>query len=796
MRRQTVPRFLLFTVLLFVGVFTFATVADRPFQALAQSVGAGERSYIVIMHDDPVIVYEGDVPGYEATKPGRGKKINPNSAHAKKYAGYLKTKHNNALSSAGVPASKVTYDYYYAVSGFAARLSEAEAAALRAQAGVRMVVPDQLRKLHTDASPKFLGLTDPAGPWSKGFTGEGVVVGVIDTGIWPEHPSFADDGSYGPPPASFTGTGCDFGNTAFNPDDDPFTCNNKLLAAKKYNEAFKDFLTANGSAFTPGTYDSARDEEGHGSHTSSTAAGNAGVSAEILGMSLGKVSGIAPRARISMYKACWTSPIEDGCFASDLVAAIDQAVADGVDVINYSIGGAASLTGPDDLAFLFAADAGVFVAASAGNSGPGPNTIGGPASVPWLTAVGANTHNRTFQGAVMLGDGQKFFGASITPGVGPAPLVDAEFHGGEFCIPGTLTTVTGKIVLCRRGVVARVDKSRAVAEAGGIGMILYNTSATEDLLTDNHFVPTVHVNDTAGAAIKTYISTAGASATAIIEGGKSIPSPGSVMAAFSSRGPNPVAPDIIKPDVTAPGVQILAGNTPTPLFSAPGQLFQAIAGTSMSSPHVAGTFALIKQAHPGWSPAMVKSALMTTARQNVVKEDGSTPADPFDMGAGHIAPGGKAIKGSVFQPGLVYDAGLLDYLGFLCDAKPDVFSDPAATCSSLDAIGVPTTATDLNLASIGVANVTGPTVVRRRVTSVAEENGWRTYDVWVNPPPGFNVEVSPASIQLKKGQSATYEILITPNGAPAGEWRFGSLTWREKTGQYNVYSRMAVRRMP
>jgi hypothetical protein len=211
---------------------------------------------------------------------------------------------------------------------------------------------------------------------------------------------------------------------------------------------------------------------------------------------------------------------------------------------------------------------------------------------------------------------------------------------------------------------------------------------------------------------------------------------------------------------------------------------------------VAGIFALVKQAHPDWSPAVAKSALMTTAYQDVLKHDYATPADPFDVGAGHVNPGGKANKGSLFEPGLAYEAGFLEYLGFLCDKEPGVFADPAATCGFLESIGVPTEAINLNLPSIGVSQLAGSQTVMRTVTSVAKENGWRDYTVSVNAPPGYQVSVSPSSFSLKSGQSATYEVTITNVSAPVGEWRFGSLTWRDATGHYDVYSPIAVQASP
>ncbi|WDE02682.1 S8 family peptidase [Thalassomonas actiniarum] len=742
-------------------------------------------SYIVMMELDPVVKYDGSIQGYPATKLETGKKFNANSAHVKKYSQYLKQTHVNTMKNAGINSRKKVHSYYHALNGFSALLSYKQAIKVSKQKGVVRVIPDEMRYKTTDSSPDFLGITAAGGAWLKGYNGEGVVVGVIDSGIWPEHPSFADDGSYSAPPVTLTGNSCDFGNSAHNPLDLAFECNNKLIGARQMLETYRALLGA-----APDEYDSARDDDGHGTHTASTAAGNAGVEANMFGIPRGSISGIAHRAHIVAYKGLGNL----GGFSSDLAAAIDQAVADGVDVINYSVGGGASLTGADDIAYLFAADAGVFVATSAGNSGPGAGTIGGPASVPWLTTVGASTQSRMFQGTIVLGDGSTYTGASITSGVGISSLVDAEFAGGDLCIPGTLdASVAGKIVLCRRGVIARVAKSEAVSLAGGVGMILYNNNDVDNLNSDNHAVPSVHIDQTPGLAIKAYIADVAGSATARIgccENGEWESAPS--MAIFSSRGPDLVAQDIIKPDITAPGHMILAGNSPTPdPGSVPGELFQAISGTSMSSPHIAGIFALIKQAHPSWSPAMAKSALMTTAHQDVRDNDRISRADPFDMGAGHVNAGGKVNKGSILQPGLAYDAGLLEYLGFLCGAEPTALS--SLTCLIIDLIGIPTDASDLNLPSMGIAELAGSQTITRTVTSVAKENGWRKYSVEVDAPEGYKVKVTPNKIRLKKGQSATYQVKITNVNAPVGEWRFGSLNWREKKNRYNVYSPIAVK---
>jgi subtilisin family serine protease len=777
--------FTIFAILaMVVPIYAQGSRLQVPEDALAATLGAKAEAqvYIVQTAGDPVVAYEGGLSGLPATKPARGTKINPNSASVRNYVRHLDAQHDAALAAVG-GAAKV-YDYRYSFNGFSAVLTPAQAAALQARPDVTRVWVDELRQPNTDNSPDFLGLTAPGGLYDMGYDGEDVIIGVIDTGIWPEHPSFSDQTdladrpgnsgkrtrAYDAPPAEWHGA-CQSGEL-WSQDD----CNYKLIGARYFKDGF-----TNNNINISGDYLSARDADGHGSHTASTAGGNAGVMASIFGVERGTLSGMAPRARIAAYKACWA---DSGCAVSDLTMAIDQAVADGVDVINYSIGSSATTLGSDDIAFLFAADAGVFVASSAGNSGPNAQTIGSPAWDPWLTSVGASTQDRTFQGSVELGSGSEYFGASITGGTDVLPLVDAEDAGDELCAPGALdpNVVAGKIVLCLRGVYARVDKSRAVYLAGGAGTILYNANDNQTQNTDNHWTPAVHINNTDGLAIKAYIDGAGPSATAKINGGEFTRIDAPWMAAFSSRGPNGGAMDIIKPDITAPGVNILAANSPTPFLGAPGQLFQAIGGTSMSSPHVAGVGALLTEAHPDWSPAMIKSALMTTASQDVMKEDGVTPADPFDMGAGHLSPN------PAVDPGLVYDAGFLEYLGFLCGARPENISQ--ATCDVLESLGIPFDPSNLNYPSIAVAELAGFETIQRTVTSVTP--GTATYNVSADAPPGVSVAISPASLTLSPGESATYSVTFTTlSGAALDEWTFGSLTWSH--GPHSVRSPIAVK---
>ena len=393
--------------------------------------------------------------------------------------------------------------------------------------------------------------------------------------------------------------------------------------------------------------------------------------------------------------------------------------------------------------------------------------------------VAASTQDRSFEGAAVAG-GVTYTGVTLTGGVGPAGLVDAAKLGDPLCHVGSLASATGKIVLCRRGDNARVEKSLAVKQAGGVGMILYNVNDTQSLNTDNHYLPSVHVNFTKGSAIKAYIASAGAGATGSIVGGKAVYGGGNTMADFSSRGPSiGGGGDIVKPDVTAPGVNILAGNTPTAFLGAPGQLFQSISGTSMSSPHVAGLAALLIQKYPAWTPAAIKSALMTSARQNLTKEDGSTPADPFDFGAGHVAPNSAA------SPGLVYDLGFNDYRGFLRSQGLCTLcfgTTPAPVMKP----------TDLNLPSFGIGKLAGTLTVSRAVTNVGPAG---TYTVSVSAPAGIKVEVTPSTLTLASGATGTYSVKFTTlAGATFNEYTFGSLTW--SNGSTAARSPIAVRPVP
>jgi hypothetical protein len=766
---SNLTRGLLAALLLVPPSLVFATGAtDGPSvpQTVVKQIAEQKEAatYIVRMADDPVVAYDGGVAGLKATKPNKGKKIDPNSKDVIKYASYLKGKHGEALSRVG---GKKIYNYVYSMNGFAAKMNSAQAAKLGAMPGIVSVEKDQKLQLDTSRTPDMLGLTDPGGLWeqlggSEG-AGEGVIVGIIDSGIWPENPSFSDRDENGK--LVFRQIPGWHGRCRPGENFPASDCNQKLIGATWYNSGFGG--DAGTKAAFPYEFISPRDADGHGSHTASTAAGNYGVEVSIGDNNLGMISGMAPRARVAVYKVCWGTGGEGGCFGSDSVAAIDQAVADGVDVLNFSISGTrTNYLDAVEVAFLFAADAGVFVAASAGNSGPGAGTVAHMS--PWLTTVAAGTKDDFYQGMVTLGDSSTYYGASRATAVS-GDMVYAGNAGDSLCAIGLLdpVIVTGKIVVCDRGAYARVDKSLAVQIAGGIGMVLANTGPSS-LNADLHYVPSVHVDHIDGAAIRAYAQGAGASGS--LEGNNFVEVEAPFVASFSSRGPNQAGGDLLKPDILAPGQDVLAAVSP---YSAGGQNWDFYSGTSMSSPHVAGLGALLTDAHPNWTPAMMKSALMTTAT-TVTNAGNPIPGGPFAYGAGHVVPN------SAVDPGLVYNAGFNDWLGFLCGTGQ-------LNAGYCPAIGIDPS--DLNYPSISIAELAGEQTIVRRVTNVGSAG---TYNVSVDAPAGVDVSVSPSSLTLGSGASASYSVTFTTNGsATIGAYTNGSLTWSD--GVHEVTSPLVVR---
>jgi subtilisin family serine protease len=745
--------------------------------------GGSAGVYIARLIDQPVVAYEGGISGLRATKPAKGKKLDPTSPDVVKYVGYLDGKHAEAL---GKVAGQKVYDYRYAFNGFAARMSDAEAEKLRDVEGVLTVEKAVEVVMDTATTPAFLGLIDPgSGLWTapRNIKGEDVVVGVVDSGVWPDSKSFSDRDAggklvYQPNPGIWHGRSCHPGE-----EWNASMCNQKLIGAQYFCESRGCNNVLEHEFLSP------RDYNGHGTHTASTAAGNEGVATTGAASLFGTVNGIAPRARVAAYKVCWDNGA-GGCGANtgDSVAAIDQAVADGVDVINYSISGTSTdYLDAVEVAYLFAADAGVFVAASAGNSGPTASTVAHIS--PWLASVAAGTHDRSGTGTVTLGNGAQHQGASLTPAVASSPLISATDAGVAGAHPDLVrqcfsanlldgnkpvldpAKVAGKIVVCQRGgpspvaANARVDKSAAVKAAGGVGMILFNVAANS-LNADLHSISTVHVDHVVGPTIDAYAKTAGATA-ALSQAAVTRTAPAPDTASFSSRGPSRAGGgDILKPDFMLPGQDILASVAPP---GNAGKDFDIYSGTSMSSPHVAGAAALLTQAHPDWSPAAMRSAMATTASTALV-----SAYNPFNAGSGHVRPN------LMVNPGLVYDAGFNDYLAFLKGQR--LCCAATASIPALDA-------SDLNQPSLAVGDLAGTQTLTRRVTNVGGSAA--TYTATVAAPAGFTVSVSPSSLTVPSGGTQQFTVTITRTDAPLNTYRFGSLTWSD--GTHSVRSPIVVR---
>lgn len=639
-----------------------ATLAATIASAHAADVASATRqAYLVQLTDAPVAAYSGGVAGLAATKPAAGKQLSQSLAsnQVQSYTSYLSGKQN--AIQALVASAPVLYRYQLVFNGFAAMLTQDEVKRLQGTAGVAAVTRSKLRTLNTNTTPAFLGLNQPGGLWSQlggaQHAGEDVIVGIIDTGIAPDNPAFADrldaDGNpsfsadaklvYGPAPAGWKGS-CTVapGFTAAN-------CNNKLIGAK----FFDNYLKASNATLVASDFLSPRDANGHGSHTASTAAGNHNVAALQNDVPV-KVSGMAPRARIAAYKACWAVADGTSCADSDTMAAVEAAVRDGVHVLSFSIsGGEDPLNDVTDQAFLQAANAGIFVAASAGNSGP-RNTVAHVG--PWLTTV-------------------------------------------------------------------------AAADAG-----------------QGH--------------------------------GENMP----VIADFSSRGPNRRDGNLLKPDLAAPGVLIFAANAAIldpaqhaavadGSAAAPAS-WGTLSGTSMSAPHVAGLGALLRQQHPGWSPAAIKSALMTTASATVPdKQKGDERGQlAFGQGAGFVTPNLAA------DPGLVYDLGAADYQRYQCGLGK------ASACASgtLDSY-------NLNLPSITLDKLFVSQTVKRSVTNVGTQAAIYTASASID---GFDVTVTPATLSLAPGETKPFSVTIKRSTAPGQQWQYGALEWTD--GTHRVRSPLTV----
>ncbi|KAJ9190462.1 hypothetical protein P3X46_001662 [Hevea brasiliensis] len=721
----------------------------------------------------------------------------------------LSSSSNKTPSSSSPPAeSRIIHTYDTVFHGFSVKLSPTEALKIQALPHVIAVIPERLRHVQTTRSPEFLGLktTDSAGLLKESDFGSDLVIGVIDTGIWPERQSF-NDRDLGPVPAKWKGT-CVSGK-----DFSPASCNRKLIGARFFCNGYE---ATNGKMNESTEYRSPRDSDGHGTHTASIAAGRYVFPASTLGYAKGIAAGMAPKARLATYKVCWNA----GCYDSDILAAFDAAVNDGVDVISLSVGGVVVPYYLDAIAIgsFGAVDRGVFVSASAGNGGPGGLTVTNVA--PWVATIGAGTIDRDFPADVKLGNGKVIPGVSVYggPGLAPGKMYPLIYAGSEgtgdgysssLCLEGSLDPklVKGKIVLCDRGINSRAAKGDVVKKTGGVGMILANgVFDGEGLVADCHVLPATAVGASAGDEIRRYISVASKSnspptATIVFKGTRLGVRPAPVVASFSARGPNPVSPEILKPDVIAPGLNILAawpdkiGPSGVPTDNRRTE-FNILSGTSMACPHVSGLAALLKAAHPDWSPAAIKSALMTTAYtvdnrgETMLDESTGNTSTVMDFGAGHVHPQ-KAI-----DPGLIYDISTFDYVDFLCNSNYTVNNIQVVTRKTADCSGAKRAghAGNLNYPSMSaVFQQYGKhkmsTHFIRTVTNVGDPNS--VYKVTIKPASGTLVTVQPEKLVFRRvGQKLSFLVRVETTAvklSPGGSsLKSGSIVWSD--GKHTVTS--------
>ncbi|KAK2393822.1 hypothetical protein P8452_15747 [Trifolium repens] len=700
------------------------------------------------------------------------------------------------------------YSYKHTFNGFAAFLTPNEANNLSGMEGVVSVSKSQTKiySLHTTRSWKFVGLDGPLDHFeeksnetnsdllAKAKYGQDIIVGMIDCGVWPDSKSFTDEGM-GPIPKKWKGVcqnGTDFGSSK---------CNRKIIGARYYLQGYESLY---GSLNEQEDYKSARDKDGHGTHTASIVAGRAVQNASALGgFASGTAVGGAPLARLAIYKACWPmkgKPKSDGnvCSNIDMLKAIDDAIEDGVDVLNLSIGYHNPLKYEDDVIARGALQAirnNIVVVCSAGNSGPVASSLSNPA--PWIITVGASTVDRTFLAPIKLANGTNIEGRSITPlymenNLRPLVLAnDVELPGitansSGYCLDNTLdpNKVKGKIVLCLRGQGGRVKKGLEAQRAGAIGFILGNNKAyANDVPSDPNFIPATTVTYENTLKLIQYIHSTPNPMAQLLPGRTVLDAkPAPSMAIFSSRGPNIIDPNILKPDITAPGVDILAAWTaedgPTRMTFQDKRVvkYNIFSGTSMSSPHVSAAAVLLKARYPTWSPAAIRSALMTSARStdntgNQMTDETGKSTTPFAMGSGHFNP--KRAS----NPGLIYDASYNDYLLYLCNLNS---TNIAYNCPNQNPEPF-----DLNYPSIQIYKLNHTKAIKRTVTNVGKSKS--VYKFIANPPKEFTIIATPSVLKFTHvGQKRNFVITVTenrdklPSKSDSEKYYFGWYTWTDK----------------
>ncbi|XP_028783655.1 subtilisin-like protease SBT3.9 isoform X1 [Neltuma alba] len=685
------------------------------------------------------------------------------------------------------------YSYRHGFRGFAAKLTDEQANQISDMPGVVSVFPNSKRILHTTYSWDFMGLPDDENMKIFGHSNRNqanVIVGFIDTGIWPESPSFKDS-DMPPVPSEWKGH-CQTGE-AFNAS----SCNRKVIGARYYASGF----VAEEGLENKFSYKSPRDSSGHGSHTASIAAGRHMENMNYTGLGAGKARGGAPKARIAVYKTCWDS----GCYDADLLAAFDDAIRDGVHILSLSLGSEAPqgdyFSDAISVGSFHAASHGVLVVASAGNNG-NPGSAANLA--PWMTTVAAASTDRDFVSDISLGNGVNIKGESLSllemkakTRILPASEAFAGYftpYQSSYCVDSSLNAskAKGNVLVCRHSessTESKLEKSKVVKQAGGVGMILIDEL---DLKVAVPFViPSAIVRTKTGERILSYVNSTRKPMSRIFRA-KTVfgTQPAPLMATFSSKGPNSLTPEILKPDVTAPGLNILAAWSPAKR----NIMYNILSGTSMSCPHVTGIAALVKAVHPLWSPSAIKSAIMTTAttvdkQHKPIRADGGRrKANAFDYGSGFVNPA------NVLDPGLIYDIKPEDYIEFLCSLNYDDKSLRLVTRDNSTCHGHRKfkTASDLNYPSITVPNLKDNISVSRTVTNVGEARS--IYKAEVSPPAGVKVTVVPNQLNFTRvGQSIRFTVNFKVV-SPSKGYSFGFLSWKNRRSQ--VTSPLVVRAAP
>ncbi|TYI18021.1 hypothetical protein ES332_A07G062000v1 [Gossypium tomentosum] len=666
------------------------------------------------------------------------------------------------------------YSYNHVMHGFSAKLTPSQASKIRKSPAHIAINEEKFGKLFTTHSPQFMGLRHSSGLWNASSYGEGVIIELIDTGVWPESESFNEKGM---PPIPTRWKGKCQNNTT-----NPFPCNRKLIGAQVFMKGNQAAGKSNSPDHSP------RDVFGHGTHTSSTAAGNLVPGASQFGYAKGVAQGIAPGAHVAMYKVT-----SDGFIAeSDVLAAMDQAIVDGVDIMSLSIGFEQTPYFHDVIAIasLSAIGKGIVVVCAAGNDGAPYSTHN---AAPWITTVGAGTLDRSFTATVTLGNDLIFEGKSEFPE--RVVVIDTPLYYGQgdsdkaLCSNGALkeSEVFGKVVICYSNNTSNIFyQAEELARVNAIAGILVTDVDWSRFGIDGLSIPSLILPSSSGALIKKYVTEAADEARVkfmrfVFTSFGTKPAP--QVADFSSRGPDPINPNILKPDIIAPGVQVLAAFPPLIPIEGMGNYevatdYALLSGTSMAAPHVAGVTALLKAIHPEWSPAAIRLALMTTAntidnnRTTLTNQYTNLPGTPLDYGAGHINPN-KAM-----DPGLMYDIDWQGYVDFLCGLGYDdaemraILRQSQWTCNQ--------DGTDINYPSFVAMfskNASAPNVKNftRVVTNVGDDQS--VYQATVEATHGMTIKVEPTTLTFtNKYQKQKFVVSVQMDGK-APPVAYGYLKW-------------------